>query len=473
MSPELAVTPAAVIGPTPAPAAPPHRTVVWGLVAAAGVLVAGLAAFMVSPKLGLLALGVPAVPVLVLAPDKAVLLVLAALPFDAVASIAGAGTITLTRLLGMAVLGGWVLHVLVRRRQLRVGAPGYVLLAYVAFAAASTLWAEDPAATMDRLQTVVQLLLFYLMVTNLLADTAALERALDVWLSATAAVALLVLWQFPSVEEFERATLRLGQEHFNQNYLAATFILPALAAAARGHTRSALGWWRLAALVPIGVATIITGSRGGAVAFAAGLAVLGVLRPRIGLRAAAAAVLAVSVFLMIVPSSYVDRLTARYANSGEDRMSGRVDIWKVGVAMMHDRPLQGTGFAGFEPAFYRYMAGADVDPRWALENRWGRRASHNIYLSTLAELGLLGGGLLFAAFAAHAAGLWRALGRTARSGSATGANAVLGILCAFVGLLTVGATIDVMLMKTAWLVLALSQAAALTPEPTPQGVPTR
>src|SRR5262245_61328947 len=102
------------------------------------VLGAGVAACFTSPMLGVAALALPAAPLLLFAPDVAVLGLVAALPFDALTSLDEAGALALTRLLGIAVLGGWVLHVVASsRRRVRLGRPGLLLFAYVTFATVS------------------------------------------------------------------------------------------------------------------------------------------------------------------------------------------------------------------------------------------------------------------------------------------------------------------------------------------------
>src|SRR5262245_58153104 len=96
---------------------------------------AGAAACCTGPTLGGAALALPAAPLLVVAPHLAVLGLVAALPFDALASLDEAGALTLTRLLGIAVLGGWVLHAVASpRRRIRLSRPGLLLFAYVTFA---------------------------------------------------------------------------------------------------------------------------------------------------------------------------------------------------------------------------------------------------------------------------------------------------------------------------------------------------
>lgn len=431
----------------------------WIALGLAG-LAAGAAACLASPTLGLLVLALPAAPLLVLAPDLALLALVAALPFDAIAALVEARTVTLTRLLGIAVLGGWLLHVVASpRRRVRLGRPGQLLAAYVVFAAVSIAWSSDTDVTLTALRTLAQLFLLYVMAANLLDDWTRIARALDVFLLATAVLAVLVLTQLDPGTT--RAVLRYGHNAFEPNALAAQLAFPAAAALAVRARRAPLGWWRLAACVPIVIALLATGSRGGAVAFAAGLAVLAVARPRVGVRMAGALAVVVLLLPAVLPGETLARLRERWAGTTQDRLSGRLDIWRVGLAMIADRPLHGTGFAGFHDAFYEYMLVTRVDPRFAHTHSQGNRAAHNIYVRTVAELGLAGGALLALALAAHGRTLWQ-LRRAAReAGNGQAEDVALGLLAALGTVLAAGASSDLVLMKTPWLLLGAMQGAAI------------
>ena len=133
-------------------------------------------------------------------------------------------------MLGIAVLGGWVLHVVACAKRVRLGRPGLLLLAYAAFAVASIGWWNDPDATQEALRTLAQLVLLYVMAANVLDDWGRLARALDVLLLATAALAVLVLVQADATGA--RAVLRYGTLAYNPNFLAAQLAFPAAAALA-------------------------------------------------------------------------------------------------------------------------------------------------------------------------------------------------------------------------------------------------
>jgi len=439
----------------------------WSWIAVAVLaLGAGAAACFVSPALGIAALALPAAPLLVVAPDLAILALVAALPFDALAAVDEDGMLTLTRLLGIAVLGGWVVHVVAHpTRRVRLGRPGLLLLAYVAFAAVSIGWSPNTDVALTALLTLAQLFLLYVMAANVFDDWSRIARGLDVLLLSTTVLAVIVLVQNPGAQNggfgLARAVVHYGTHTTNPDGLAYQLALPAVAALAFRARRAPLGWWRLAAMVLIGLALIATGTRGGALAVGAGLVTLAAVRPRIGARVLAALALVALLLPAVLPGGALDILRARWEGSADDRLSGRLDIWRVGLAMIADRPLQGTGFGGFYDTFYQYMLKTPVDPHFALIHSRGNRAPHNIYLSTFAELGLIGGGLLTFAFAAHARALWQ-LRRAARQvGHDQAEDIALGLLAILATLLVAGSNGDLLLEKTPWLLLAVMQGASI------------
>src|SRR5689334_15012988 len=82
------------------------------------VLLLGLGAFVVSPVLGAAVLGLFVAPLFVVAPRHALLLFVAMLPFDAVSVFGEADSaLGATRVVGLALFGGWVLHLLVEPRR--------------------------------------------------------------------------------------------------------------------------------------------------------------------------------------------------------------------------------------------------------------------------------------------------------------------------------------------------------------------
>jgi tetratricopeptide (TPR) repeat protein len=79
--------------------------------------------------------------------------------------------------------------------------------------------------------------------------------------------------------------------------------------------------------------------------------------------------------------------------------SGRADYWRVAWEMSRDQPLVGSGAGSYEAHWLR-----DRPPSYAFDVR----DAHNLYLETLAELGLVGLALLVVTLAVPLAGLARA-----------------------------------------------------------------
>ena len=426
----------------------------WIIGGAAAVLT-GLAAYDIDPRAGIAVLGAAAAPLLVVMPQRAFLILVAALPFDALASLAESRTLSLTRLLGVAVLGGWLAHALITRTPIRLGRAGWLLAAYVAFAALSVAWAPDTDDAMAQLRTLVQLLAFYVMAVNLLVRPADARVVLDVLLVATIVLAGVALWQLPTEGHHVRAEIVLGDDTFNPNYLAAALVFPVIAALGMGRAGSPFGWLRLLAVVPIAVTLFATGSRGGGIALVVGVGMLAVLRPRLGPTLGIAVLCAGLLLPVVLPDNTIQRIDDRWAGSTEDRLSGRLDIWKVGTAMFVDHPLAGVGLGGFRDEFYTYMIATPVDPTFARIHNRGNRVPHNVYLGTFVELGVVGGGLLVAALATHGLAAWR----VARHRRAVAPALALPAL--FASMAVFGGSIDLMGQKLPWLLLAAMQAAVL------------
>jgi len=185
------------------------------------------------------------------------------------------------------------------------------------------------------------------------------------------------------------------------------------------------------------------------------------------------AVVLALVLPVMVPQATMDRLTSRYSAAEEDGLSGRTDIWRVAMAMVEDKPLQGQAYGGFADAFYQYMLTAKVDPQFGRMHSRGNRAAHNIYLGTLAELGVVGLLVLGAMLVAHWQGLWRARVRALRCGDEATARLALALLGVLASILIFGATLDLLGTKATWIWFGTFEAVAFMGLRLPAGAPVR
>jgi O-antigen ligase len=168
---------------------------------------------------------------------------------------------------------------------------------------------------------------------------------------------------------------------------------------------------------------------------------------------------------LLMPTEMVDKLVTRFTSAGTDRLANRLDIWRVAVAAISDRPFLGAGFGGFPDVFYSYMATAGIDPEWALRNARGNRVAHNVYLGTFAELGIVGLGFLLSSLAAHGAGVLRVWRRHRFYGDPRVAALALALGCMLVSFLVFANSIEIMLKKSTWVMLGMIQGLIVATEP--------
>jgi len=337
-------------------------------------------------------------------------------------------------LLGCTVLVKSLLETRLRLPPLRVAVPlGFVLfLGLVTSVAAnasltgtiSISWASEKVLLAWGTNAVVFLAVFAL-ASGGSTGSDTLRRTVTAAVLATAAlVALYGIWQYyvgldvirkelgdtAVGEKFLKIPGAWGRVHANEIY--STFVYPnalagylglvlplcagtALAARATHEMAPGIIAWGLAAV--LGIALVMTGSVGGWVAAAAGLAVFALLmkgrwlveavRARLpestrarravlaaGAAAALAAFIVIGVLFMRTPS-----------------MDFRVEYWRAGASMLADKPM-GSGLGSFADRYTRFKTPAGTEVR----------EPHNVYLGLAAEAGpvaLVALGFLVAGFA--------------------------------------------------------------------------
>jgi O-antigen ligase len=92
---------------------------------------------------------------------------------------------------------------------------------------------------------------------------------------------------------------------------------------------------------------------------------------------------------LIVSAAFPTSTWGRFLKPDPSGGSGRVEIWKVGLAELKNYFIQGAGFANFETVYNKYFLTV-----WnQYYEHWGR-APHNILLQAAVELGVVGLALL-------------------------------------------------------------------------------
>ncbi len=147
----------------------------------------------------------------------------------------------------------------------------------------------------------------------------------------------------------------------------------------------------LGAVAVFTLTTMVTFSRGGFI----GLLAIGLYvwlgSPR-KLRSALVVMFLVLIAVALAPKNYGDRIRSiTEEGTTEGTAEDRIYEWKIGMKMFADNPLIGVGQGNFP---YRF---ADYEGEQSLRGRSrAGRAAHSIYITLLAELGLIGAGIIAA-----------------------------------------------------------------------------
>ncbi len=436
------------------------RSAPVAIVAAALVVVAvGAVLFAAEPRLGVAALGIPAALVIAVSPLIGTALLVFGLPLEELGGLTPDGFLTLNKLLGVAVVGSWLLHALLQRRPIRVPLAAVPLAALVLWGATSALWAVEPGAAIHMTVTYVQLLAFYVLLVNVLDSPAALRAGLLAHVAGAAVLAVVGLYLVGNgvLQQGRAAIVIDSQMILEPNALAAALLLPSIIGVVGALDRGRPGIERLAlAFAGLLFVTTITFtlSRGALVALLV-VAVLVSVARRQPLLPVVAALLAVPGVLFVGDALW-DRLAAGATLA--DRAAGRLDIWHVGWVVIRSHPLQGVGLGCFPIVYFDYMSqAADISWRHVVGVLGTlQKYPHSFYLGTIAELGIVGAvllGVALVAHARHALATWRWLEHARHPA----AGLVLAAAAGLVGLIVLGMAFDLGNRKYFWMALALAE----------------
>src|SRR5262245_20652729 len=423
---------------------------------AATLLVAGAVAFGLDARLGLALLIAPVVLAVVLSPPAGAALLFFGLPLEELAAVTGGGM--LAKLLGLAVVGGWLLHALLWREPLGAPAIGLPVAGLILWAGLSVLWAVDPGVSLHMLLTYVQLLGLYLLVVNVLRTPATLRRALYAHVAGGVVLAVIGLYlTWEGVLQRGRTAIVVDQQLLMEpNAFAAALILP-VAICLTATTDGRRGAFERLALAVAGAACLttilLTMSRGAIVAL--GAMALGVSLARGQLVLPVLGLLLAAPGLLLVPQEFWQRWSEGATLA--DRGAGRLDIWSVGWVVIRQHPLLGVGLGCFPVVYYSFLSQA-TGISWKHAEHVAQvleKYPHNIYVGAAAELGLPGLALLVVVLGLHLWVAWRTW-RLLRAARHPAADLVLTVAAGLLALAVQGAAFDIAHRKYLWALLGLA-----------------
>jgi O-antigen ligase/polysaccharide polymerase Wzy-like membrane protein len=297
------------------------------------------------------------------------------------------GGSSLTKLCAMLAVVAMLFFIVRVKRIVNPGASMLVWTGYVVWSSLTLLWAfhvEDGTITLWG--TLLQLFAFYVILSISPID----EKDFRVLLNSFIIGAMFASCFGATV--FGIGGARIVNEgrlkaHFDpenklvSDLFSASFVFPvALLTMQALRTKwglKKLGFILVWAVLLVG--QLVVGSRGGllADAMAAGYFFLkGRYRSQI---------LFLAGLGLTVSAAFPTSTWGRFLRPDPSGGSGRVEIWKVGLAELKNCWIQGCGFSNFEPVYNKYFLTV-----WnQYYEHWGR-APHNILLQAAVELGIVG-----------------------------------------------------------------------------------
>jgi O-antigen ligase len=361
---------------------------------------------------------------------------------------------TVAKPFGVILAVAWLAGLVVRRGEVRlltrdVPALAWTVIALVALAATSSIWAQNVSQVLYDFSRLVQVALL-LFIVYTAASTAAGFRTV-VWAFLVGSVATA---GYSIATGGYAATGRLSGI-FDPNYFAARLI-PAILVACFIALTTRSGRVRAAAAAVLAmdvVAFALTQSRGGiiglAVALLAGVALSGSARPRVVAAVLVAFALGTGYYFVAAPT----HLRSSFSTSLSGASAGRSDEWRIALRMFSNHPLSGVGLGNYivvEPTYATQTLNVTHVQYIATD----RLIAHSTYLEVAAELGL-GGVALFVAILGIAAirgGRGLVLGTHALGDLQFCAR---GLLAGAVGMFVAYIFLSAEYEKDLWLVLGL------------------
>jgi O-antigen ligase len=330
-----------------------------------------------------------------------------------------------------------------------------ILVTWLAWAALSATWSEHPGAAVDAVFRLSLNAILFLVVFTAIRTDRDITRVLAAFvIGATAAALVAVLTGTGPVAYGQAARISGGSE--NANELASTLVASLALALGLLFAAKRSPILRLCAAGGAAIALtgiVLTVSRSGLVSL--GIAALAAIvfagrwRPRVIIISVGVALSAVLYFATIAPESSRERITELKGGTG------REDIWTVAWRMFEAHPARGVGAGNFSTSSIHYLLepGALTRSDFIVDTQ---KVAHNAYLETLAELGVVGLGLLLALIVSLLACAFKAIREFQRDGKVQMEILARANLVALIGLLAALFFGSDEYKKQLWLLLAMA-----------------
>jgi len=357
---------------------------------------------------------------------------------------------TVVWFLGVATFGACLLRVLGGRSKIQLARVQTALaILWLFWGLASSYWSVDQANTLSRAFILCQAIVFFILLQNLITNN---RRFCIVVTTYFAAVTIVSLFAINTGISTGLMRVVLGERgspiHLAQALGIGLLMIPYLLA----HLKRFC--WRILIALGAGslvIAILMTGSRGAWVGLLGAVGFTWLVTRGKTIRARSLIAVGVLLTAGIVSLQYygvitdwtVQRILTLPDLTATQGGAGRTNIWQVGWELVKDNPIIGVGLQEFAAHFKDYIDAAGL--------RGGHGVSvgrdpHNIFLSVLGELGVIGFIIVVGFFWTIFKALFSHRGDS---------RAVLGLLLLFY-LVTAGLATTIQYRKYFWLGIGLT-----------------
>ncbi len=367
-----------------------------------------------------------------------------AVPWENAIEIGGAKTAS--SLIGMAAIGLTLVRCLAEGRFKRPPTFALAFAGLVYWQLTTYFWSLDPSKTVAGMVTMVQLLAMVWLIAEAAVGERERLQLMQAFVLGCVIVSLVLVYAYltgGSVVDY-----RFAPAGFDPNQAACLISMSfPMALLLVTSTRHGPLRWLNVACIPLGVfAVVLTASRTGFIAACVGLVAvffaLGFARAtyRVLWSAVILATFAAVFYLLPVAPGLeenIGRVTFSADTESLSTLTGRTEIWAAGQQMFYEHPVGGMGLSSFMEATLAIIGKA--------------RVSHNLWIQTAAETGVVGLGLLAVALGAALLPALRCRGKR-----------VPFHLILFLTLMITSSALDMVTHKELWIVLALLSVARPT-----------
>lgn len=316
-----------------------------------------------------------------------------AIPWEDAITIPGFGTSA--RLIGVITLVFGFMAILERGRIRRPAAGHFMLLLFVASAAATNLWSLYPEGTLTQTITYVQLFALVWLIWELAPQSLHQKSLMQAYILGTFVSGTDTIYRY--LINDQSAYQRYAGSGLDANDLGLMMALSIpLSYFLLIQEKGPLAWLYRLQLVLAGTTILLTASRGATLACLIALAIVPVTHARLTARKKVALLLTVATLIVgvfaFVPATSWERLSTVPSELEHGTLTGRTLIWKAGWQIFREHPYIGIGSNAFRIVVSRVLE----EPIRLDDPTSPAPPAHNTFLSVLVEEGVIG----FSVFAA-------------------------------------------------------------------------